>query len=60
MKILIAKANEPFFKELDEQIKFNKATKNTSWFSISEKKYEQLVKTLREWGFNTFALMSVI
>ena len=60
MTILIAKQNQEFFKELEPKLKFVPATTNTSTFEIEENKYNNLVKNLREWGYNTFAIMTVL
>lgn len=58
--ILIAKANEPYFKELLGEAcpEFTENTKNTSTFQLSEPDFIELYDHVKLAGNNPYALMS--
>jgi len=58
MDILIIKANEKIFSNINPKLKFVESTKNTSIFKITEKKFIELRNKLRELGFNPYSIMS--
>lgn len=58
MKVLIAKQNEPIFKNWRQSIKFASETKNTSSFRVPEKEFQMIYNWVKREGYNPFALMS--
>lgn len=58
MIVLIAKQNEDFFKSFDDKLKFTVSTKNTSTFTISSTKFEELKDWVKSQGYNPFSVMA--
>jgi len=56
MRVLITKQNETFFKELGIK-KFEEASKNTSYFKCTEKKFLTILEQVRIRNINPYALM---
>jgi hypothetical protein len=57
MNVLITKANEDIIKGILPKVKFKESTKNTSTFSVTEKKFKELYDEVKTLGYNPFALM---
>ena len=58
MNVLIVNINQDFFKGLLPKIKFQPSTKNTCTFQIGEKKFKELLETLRARKINPYSVMS--
>jgi orotidine-5'-phosphate decarboxylase len=57
MKVMIVKVNEPYFTELGVKV-FIELTKRTSYFVVSDKKFQEICATIRATGRNVYSLMS--
>ena len=56
--VLITKSNEDYIKKLHPRAKFTESTKHTSTFNISETAFLKLQATVRQQGYNPYAIMS--
>ena len=57
MKILIAKENENIIRKFKRNVVFEESTRNTSTFEITESQFQKLAQTVKENGYNPYALM---
>jgi hypothetical protein len=58
MNVLIAKQNQDIIKEILPKVEFQDSTTNTCFFKVSEKKFIELRKAVREKGYNPYSLMA--
>ena len=58
MTVLILNAHKPFFEGFNAKVKFTESTKNTSTFSITQKKFNQLYQYVIDKGNNPFTVMA--
>ena len=58
MTVLILNAHKEYFQKFNSKVKFKESTKNTSTFSITEKKFHELYQHVIATGNNPFAVMA--
>ena len=57
MRVMIAKVNMDIIRGFYPRAKFVELTRNTCEFSISEPKFAELYKAVRDAGYNPFSLL---